>query len=161
MSVQFFPALEGYDKNHFLTYLSCDWTSIPRKIDELNVLTDQLGLVSLISFLNVTRDESIFDDETMDELEKDGELIDGIWYYQDDPQWSIEPQWFSPEQGLRTICSLLPHLRSDYGLEVEMTTFNEQDWEHDYLEVMIELAALEEILNRAVQEHKMFRICIR
>ena len=160
MSVQFFPALEGYDKNHFLNYLSCDWTSIPHKIDDLNVLTEQLGLTSLVNFLNVTRDESVFDDETMDELEKDGELIDGIWYYQGEPQWSVEPQWFLPEQGLRTVRNLLTHLRSDCGLEIEMSTFDEQDWGHNYLEVMIELAALEEILNRAVQEHKMFRICI-
>lgn len=161
MGVQFFPALEGYAKDYFFTNSSNDWKSIPHKIDELDMLAEQLGVASLSSFLNVTRDESVFDDEIMDELEQDAELIDGVWYRQGQYLWSIEPQWFAPNQGLVTVRSLLTHLRSSQD-EQEVTVFGERDWdeEQDYGGVISELEVLEEILNRAVQENKLFRICV-
>lgn len=159
MGIQYFPILKGYDKSHFLINSSGDWKSVPLKIDEIDELAEQLGVASLSSFVNITRDESIFDDEIMKELENDGELIDGIWYHEGQYLWSVEPQWFAPDLGLVTARSLLSHLRSSQN-EQEVTAFDEQDWdeEQDYTGVIIELENLEKILNRAVQENKLFRI---
>lgn len=78
MGVQYFPALKGYNKYYFLINALGDWKSILLKIDKLEELTEQLGVASLWSFINITRDESTFDDEVIDELEQGGELIDGI-----------------------------------------------------------------------------------
>lgn len=162
MGIQYFPALQGYDKYHFYgpPFADGDWKSIPLKIDELEELAEQLGVASLSNFINITRDESIFDDDIMDELEQEGELINGIWYYQGSYLWSIEPQWFAPDQGLVTVRTLLSHLSSLQG-EQEISAFDEQDWnEEDNGDVIGELEEMEKILNRAVQENKLFRICM-
>lgn len=103
MGVQLFPALEGYDKYYCWepSTRRVDWKLIPYILDELDVLAEQLGVASLSSFLNSTRDDFPSDDSSMDEFEQDGELIDGIWYYQGQVLWSVEPQWFMPESTLR------------------------------------------------------------
>jgi hypothetical protein len=161
MGVQVFPALKGYEKFYFLINSPVDWKSVPQKIDELDELAEQLGVASLGSFVNVTRDESVFDDEIMDELEQDGELVDGVWYHEGQYLWSVEPQWFAPDQGMVTVRSLLNHLYSCQN-EQEITAFDEQDWddEQDYGGVISELEEIEQILNRAIQENILFRICI-
>lgn len=57
--------------------------------------------------------------------------------------------------------SLLSHLRSLQD-EQEITAFDEQDWdeEQDYGDVIGELEEVEKILNQAVQENRLFRMCI-
>lgn len=75
-------------------------------------MTEQLGVEPLSSFVNCSRDEVFFDNETMEEFEKEGELIDGAWYYEGQVLWTVEPKWFSPDQGLTTISGLLGYLRS-------------------------------------------------
>jgi hypothetical protein len=160
MGTQFFPALKGYDKYYFLSNSVGDWKSIPQKIDELDELAEQLGVTSLGSFINVTRDESVFDEETMDELEQDGELIDGVWYHEGQYLWSVEPQWFAPDQGLVTVRRLLSHLRS-FQDEKAIAALDEEDWDEDQDGAVIgELEEMEKILHRAQQENKLFRICV-
>jgi len=164
MGVQLFPTLEGYDKYYFLRPSTCsvDWKSIPHKLDELDALAEQLEVASLSSFMNCTRDDFPSDDKTKDEFEQDSDLIDGVWYYQGQVLWSVEPQWFVPNQGLVAVRSLLNHLR--FSQDEEVVADYDQDWnenlEQDYRGVIHELEEMEKILNRAVRENRLFRICI-
>lgn len=164
MGVQLFPTLKGYDKYYFLkpSARSVDWKTIPHKLDELDTLAEQLEVASLSSFVNSTRDDFPSDDKTKEEFEQDSELIDGVWYYQGQVLWSVEPQWFVPNQGLVTVRSLLNHLR--FPQDKEVVTDYDQDWnenlEQDYGGVIHELEEMEKILDRAVRENRLFRICI-
>lgn len=165
MGVQLFPVLEGYDKYHFCrpSVQSVDWKSIPLKIEELDTFADQLEVASLNTFVSSTREDLPFDDETMDEFEQDSELINGVWYYQGQVLWSVEAQWFAPDQGLVTVRGLLNQLRflqdGKEVIEDEAQNWHE-DLEQDYSGVILELEEMEKILHRAIQENRLFRICI-
>jgi hypothetical protein len=157
MGVQYFPVLQGYEKLYFCESQSAcgDWKSLPQRIAELDTFADKLGILQLSSFISVDRDESIFDDDMVDDMERDGELINGSWYYQEQYLWSVELQWFPPDQGLITVRSLVSHL---YMIQ-DKEAIDEDD-EEPYESVIIELQAMEKILNRAIQEKKLFRISI-
>ncbi|PSB16636.1 hypothetical protein C7B65_21160 [Phormidesmis priestleyi ULC007] len=117
MGVQLFPALQDYDKYHFWepSLRQVDWKSVPHHLEELDTLAAKLGIESLYRFINTTRDDTPFDDETMDGFESDGELIDEAWYYQGQMLWSVELKWFDPGQGLITVRHLISYLHSVQG----------------------------------------------
>ncbi|XGV99038.1 MAG: hypothetical protein ACAF41_08890 [Leptolyngbya sp. BL-A-14] len=131
-------------------------------LEEIDEMAEQLEVEPFSSFLNCTRDETFFDDEALEEWERVGELIDGIWYYEGNELWSIEPQWSSPEQGLKTVRALIAHLQSLLP-EWDLLSRNDQefdeDTEHDQ-GALYELEELESVLTKAQNESKRFRICL-
>lgn len=125
MGVQLFPVLESYERDYFLIHRSGDWKSVSVILEEIDAMAKKLEVEPFSSFLNCTRDESLFDNEVLEELEQVGELINGIWYYEGDELWSIEPQWSSPGKGLETVRALINHLRSPLP---EWDLLSSDDW---------------------------------
>lgn len=157
MGVQLFPALEGYDKYCFLGHSDFgDWKSIPYKIEELNKISSQLNIQPIMAFFNATCDEVDFETE---DLEDNGELIDGTWYYRGSFLCSLEPHWFEPEQGLTTIRGVLEYLRSTHP-EIDLSSLPESNKEEDFLGAIYELEGMAKILSQAQQENKKFRLVI-
>lgn len=164
MGVQLFPVLEGYERDYFLIHHSGDWKSVASMLEKLDGIAEQIEIELISEFINCTRNESLlpFDDEELEEFERLGELIDGVWYYEGHELWSIEPQWSSPEQGLETVRALIHHLRS---LLPEWDLLSSDDREldedtEDYQGALYELEELESVLIKAQNEGKRFRICL-
>lgn len=125
-------------------------------------MAEQLEVKPFSSFLNCTRDETFFDDEDVEEWERVGELINGIWYYEGNELCSIEPQWSSPEQGLATVRALIHHLHSLIP-EWDLLSNDDQELDEDtenYQGALYELEELESVLIKAQEEGKRFRICL-
>ena len=161
MSIQYFPVIQGYDKFRFYrSYLiHSDWKTIPEQIDELTEIAEQLSVRSIDSFISISKEESIFDEDIIEELESESELINGCWYYQGQYLWSREINWFDPEDGLNSIIALLNHF---YHLKTQSNDDRkEESYELENEEVIItELEDMKNILNLALHENRLFRICI-
>lgn len=160
MGVQLIPAIEGYDKYYFsLKRSTPDWKSIPYRLEELDMIANQLGVATFTSFVSVTRDETAFGEEDMAEIEAENEFIDGAWYYQGSLLWSIAPQWTVANVGLVTVRTLLNHIRScQPRFSIDLDDDQELDEKQDLECVLHELEAMERILEQAQQENKRFRL---
>jgi hypothetical protein len=157
MGVQIFPALQGYDKYYFLHSESLDWKSIPSVLENLGELARKIGVNSLGHFVNSTREEMQFDEESLEAFEQDSELIDGVYYFQGRAMWSIEPQWFEIAQGIETIQGLLdvlPHKQKELSEE------EEENWADSLVGVRSELEGMAGILKRGGEEGRCFRLCV-
>jgi hypothetical protein len=167
MGIELYPVVEGYDQLYFFIRPTVvDWKALPRKLDELDRVAEQLAVSTLSSFINFTRDEAPWGTEQIEEIEQQGELIDGMWYYEGQPMYSVQPQWFSPEQGLITVRSLLDYLL-DYLWErqekQDLLSDDEQDIGSEIEEVegvISELDQMAKILIKAKREAKGFRLSL-
>jgi hypothetical protein len=163
MSIELSLELEGYAVFFALkTYASSiDWLSVGQKLNELDVLTEQLGVTSLSGFISTTREDVPFDEEDLDYFEQLSELVDNRWYLDSRVLWSTNVQWFVPSQGLVTIRALLGYLRP-LQIEKETIANDSQTWSEnlkpDYVGVIYELEEMEKILNQGVEENRLFRI---
>lgn len=157
--------LEGYDVFFVSTLYasSINWLSVAQKLNELDILAEQLGVTSLNSFINTTRDDVPLGDYELSEFEQVSELVGGHWYLDGQVLWSTSVQWFAPEQGLVTVRTLLSYLRS-LQQEKEFTADNSQAWNEnlkpDYLGVIYELEEMEKVLSQGVEESRLFRIFV-
>jgi hypothetical protein len=153
-----YPVIYGYAKSYFSSspLARSDWKAIPLKLDELEEIAEALSITPLNSFISISSDESIFDENIVQELERIGELINGRWYYDNQYLWSVEIQWFEPEQGLTMLHQLLLHLRD----QREQTSDDEIDWDDGYEDIITELDDIVNILNKARQENRLFRISL-
>jgi len=162
MGVQLFPILEGYEKDYFLIHHSGDWKSVSVILEEIDEISVELKVMPFSCFINCTRDESVFDDEELEEIERFGELIDGVQYYEGHDLWTLQPQWSSPEQGLEAVRALIHHLQSllpEWDLLSSDDRGLDEDTE-DYQGALSELEELESVLIKAQNEGKRFRICL-
>lgn len=160
MGIELYPVVEGYDQLYFFVRPTVvDWKALPRRLDELDRVAEQLAVGTLSSFINYTRDEALWEIEQIEEIEQQGELIDGVWYYEGQPMYSVQPQWFSPDQGLITVRSLLDYLW-EHQEKQDLLSDNEQDIGSEIEEVegvISELDQMAKILIKAKREAKRFR----
>lgn len=148
MSAPIFPVLENHDKYAFYRGAGWDWKALSIFLEELDGVAEHLGVKPLGEFFSLpSRDDARDFFISPSEVEEEGELIDGVWYWDGVPQYSAEAQWFSPHEGLSTVRALLDYLR-----------LHPNSFAEDYAGVARQLQAVESALVQAQQEDIGFKM---
>src|SRR5579862_130587 len=133
MSASMYIVVEGEDPGYDIFV---NGHALARNEDALEKLAMRLGVKPLLEFFSA-------DQNSMALLLEEGA---------GDPEWAktlLPPQWFSPEEGLSTIITLLDHLKD------APTTLGTET-----AQVIIELEEYERVLRKTATKHLRWQLAV-
>lgn len=111
--MEIFPVFENYKEPTFPDYV--EWKWLDDCINDMEETAQQLGITPLSRFVTYSRQDALgaMSKAEVKEMEDEAELKDGCFYLSDGLLlWSVEPEWFDTQEGLRTTRGLLEYLQS-------------------------------------------------
>ncbi len=123
----------------------------------LTAIAHAAGVRPLMDFLSISRAEAVDEigEDGVEGAEAGARLEGGRWTRNGSYLWSVEPEWFSPAEGLRTIQAL----RERVETEPTLLGRGVQD-EEDAEGVITALQDIEELLTDAERKQRRFHMAV-